>query len=324
MKLEGKVRDFIRESFYLFDDAFNLASNRRLEKNIELKNKHAGERVFLLLTGESIQQIDIKKLKNEVTYGSNLIILHEDIKDINLTYFSNLDDNRILKPNLEQWPAPKLGELGNNGSLKFYREIDNRLDSDTVLILNSVNYRYYIKEPSFKKRKIYFCKKGKNLSADARLPTSNVADMTKRLQGGGSVYYSLLMLMYMGFEEIYLCGAGYTYDPLYYLHFYDMDHFIEPISMDKEYRENQVRKKICSYNKKYSSDLEAVGFFEKDGFCRPIIIREHNKNMPLLKYHNIISRYAESQGIKIINIVPDGFGSPIYEKKSWENIEKTL
>jgi hypothetical protein len=315
-----KSWDIIRESYYLFDDLFNLRSNIRLAKNIALKNRHKGERAFLLLTGESIQHINIKKLENEITYGSNLIILHQDIKDIDLTYFSNLDDNRILKSGLPQWPADQLGDLGDNGALKFYREINNRLPISTTLILNSINYKYYKNEPSFNDRNIIFCKKGKNLKLDSTKPIDLVADMTKRLQGGGSVYYSLLTLMYMGFKEIYLCGAGYTYEPMYYWHFYDIEHNIFPMSMNEEEVCSTIKDNLNIINNECDAKLEFLGLLNKDGYYRGITGYKQKYN-DALRGHNVINDFAASKGVRIINITPDGFESPVYEKISWNEVE---
>ena len=42
-----------------------------------------------------------------------------------------------------------------------------------------------------------------------------------------------------------------------------------------------------------------------------------------VKYH-IIKEFAESNGVKIYNIVPDGFESPVYEKVSWEYIVENV
>lgn len=318
------IWEMIRGSYFLFDDLLNITSNIRLAGNIKLKNKHQGERVFLLLTGESIQRLDIKKLKNEITYGSNLIILHEDIKDVNLTYYSNLDDNRVLKPGLQQWPADIIGDLGNNGALKFYREMNIRLPKRTTLILNSINYKHYKNEPSIKNRTIFYCKKGNRLALDENVPIGKITDMTRRLQGGGTFYFSILMLMYMGFKEIYLCGSGYTYDPLYYLHFYDMKPFMFPLSIGYEAAEREAKKQISIQNKKYSSNLSISGLYEKNGFFRAVITRTTNEVESTIKQHDMVNRYAKSHGVKIINIVPDGFGSPVFEKTTWNEVKITL
>jgi hypothetical protein len=318
------IWEMIRGSYFLFDDLLNITSNIRLARNIKLKNKHQGERVFLLLTGESIQRINIKSLKNEITFGTNLIILHEDIKDVNLTYFSNLDDNRTLKPDLQQWPAEIIGDLGNNGALKFYREINIRLPKSTTLILNSFNYKHYKNEPSIKNRTIFYCKKGINLALDENVPIGKITDMTKRLQGRGQFYYSIIMLMYMGFKEIYLCGSGYTYDPMHYLHFYDMQPFMFPLSIGYEAAERETKKQISIRNRKYSSNLSMSGLYEKNGFFRAVITRPTNELETTIKQHEMVNRYAKSHGVKIINIVPDGFESPVFEKTTWTEVLKTL
>ena len=40
--------------------------------------------------------------------------------------------------------------------------------------------------------------------------------------------------------------------------------------------------------------------------------------------HRILNNYAKSQGVKIYNIVPDGFESPIYEKTTWQEVESKI
>jgi hypothetical protein len=322
--IKHKSWNIIRESYFLFDDVFNLRSNSRIAKNTALKNRHNGERAFLLLTGESIEQLDIKKLKNEITFGSNLIILHKDIKDMDLTYFSNLDDNRTLKPDLPQWPVEQLGKLGNNGAKKFYQEINNRIPINTKLILNSNNYRHYKKEPSLKDRTIYYCKKGKILMMDEKIPIETLANMTNRLQGRGNFYYSIMMLLYMGVKEIYLCGSGYTYEPLHILHFYDMQNLTYPLTIRYEEALSEAQKTISIRNKEYFSNLSVKGLYENNGFYRAIITRPTFELETTIKQHEMVNRYSKSHGVKIINIVPDGFESPVFEKTTWTEVLKTL
>lgn len=36
--------------------------------------------------------------------------------------------------------------------------------------------------------------------------------------------------------------------------------------------------------------------------------------------HHIMKKFADDHGVKIYNVVPDGFESPIYEKVSWEHV----
>ena len=40
--------------------------------------------------------------------------------------------------------------------------------------------------------------------------------------------------------------------------------------------------------------------------------------------HQSLNNYAKSQGIKIYNVVPDGFASPVYEKISWQEIKTKI
>jgi len=142
--------------------------------------------------------------------------------------------------------------------------------------------------------------------------------LTKRFTGGvGSVFNLVLIMMYMGFKEIYLCGAGYTYEPVWMLHFYD--NFVFPKSIGKKKAELEARKAIDIRNKKIPSNYEYYGLSEKDNFYRGIYTKRMDYD-PNKEKHKILNNYARSQEVKIYNIVPVGFESPIYEKIKWEEV----
>mgnify|MGYP005841616271 CR=1 FL=1 len=104
-------------------------------------------------------------------------------------------------------------------------------------------------------------------------------------------------------------------------HFYDNS--VYPISMGKEKAETEARRTIDSHNGKHNSNLEYKGLLKKSDHYRIICVDRatHNTNK---QKHQTLSNYAKSQGINIYNIVPDGFESPIYEKKNWEQVEHEI
>jgi len=316
--LRDKVKDLLRPGYYACKDILDPQGRKRLKKNIILNDLYSGKRAFLLLTGESLQQVDINKLKDEYTMGANLIFLHEDIGKIGLDYFVILGNEKIMCPALPQWSEYQLGPLGHAES---YREIDKRLGHETILILHSDTYKCIEKHAIFQQKTIYYAKCKKRLRAPVGVPYNVVADLTRRsISGGGVVFFSILIMLYMGFKEIYLCGAGYTYEPTYQCHFYDNRIF--PMSMGRKSAEIEARKAIDARNRKTGSTAEYFGLFEKGSFYRSICVMKKGEGSYV--DHRILNDYARSQGLKIYNIVPDGFESPVYEKVTWEEVENDI
>ncbi|MBW2570141.1 MAG: hypothetical protein JRE47_12455 [Deltaproteobacteria bacterium] len=318
----SKIKDLLRPGYYFCKDICDFQGRKRLKKNIILNDSYLGKKVFLLLTGESLQQVNINKLKDEYTFGTGFVFLHKNIGKINLTFYMNPEPSKSFNPNNPNWPKSHLGPLGHDGVVAFYKAIDERLGNKTILILNSDNYKYIKNNKLFKDKIKYFVKGKKYLHVIEGVPYKIIAGLTKRsISGGGSVFFSILIMMYMGFKEIYLCGAGYTYEPVYNLHFYD--NFVFPKSMGREKAEIEARKAIDNINKKYFSSLEYYGFFEKDDLYRSICVIRKDQDSNKDK-HRILNNYARSQGVKIYNIVPDGFESPIYEKITWQEVESKI
>ena len=191
--VNNKIEDLLRPAFYFYKDLFDFNGKKRLKKNIELYNRHLGNRAFLLATGESIQHINMEQLKNEYTFGINLFFIHEDINKIDLSYYVYLDNDRCLYPGMPQWPKNYLGELGQNPMRQIYSEIDKRIENNTTLILNSECYKYT--NNLFKDKTKYFTKVKKELKVVNGVSAKTIADMTKRcLSGGGSIYFTILIL----------------------------------------------------------------------------------------------------------------------------------
>lgn len=315
----SKIKDLLRPVYYFCKDIFDLQGRKRLKKNIILKDYYRGKRAFLLLTGASLQQLDISKLKDEYTLGVGFIFLHEDIERMNLTFYMNTEPSKSLNPSNPNWPKSHLGPLGHEGIVQFYREIDERFANKTILILGSDNYKYIGINNLFKDKKKYFVKAKSDLHIFKGEEYKIIVDLTKRsTRGGGSIFDSILTLIYMGFKEIYLCGAGYTYDPIYELHFYDS--YIFPMSMGKVKAENEAKKVVASHNKERNTNIEFYGIIEKDGVYRGIYVQKAKKCDVNRKKHMVINEYARLHGVKIYNIISDGFESPVYEKITWEEV----
>lgn len=228
--------------------------------------------------------------------------------------FKRLKNSNRNEPN---GPESHPGSRGHEPMLQFYREMDERL-SKTMLILGSDNYKYFECLNLSKDKKKYFVKGRNDLHKFKGKEDKIIVDLTKRSTcGGGSIFDSILALAYMGFKEIYLCGAGYTYEPVYVLHFYD--NFAFPKSMGREKAEIAAKKAIDNRNMKILSNYEYHGIFEKNDLYMALYSKKMGFDSNMDK-HRILNDYARSQRVKIYNIVPDGFESPIYEKRTWGEV----
>ena len=106
-----KIKDLLRPAYYFCKDIIDFKGRKRIKKNIILNDLYLGKRAFCLLTGESLQQIDIHKLKGEYTFGTGFVFLHEDIGKINLTFYVNTEPSKSFHPNNPNWPKDYLGPL---------------------------------------------------------------------------------------------------------------------------------------------------------------------------------------------------------------------
>jgi len=154
------------------------------EKRIhKLRNRHTGERCFIIGNGPSLNKIDLFKLKNEVTFGVNAIYTNFDNMGFLPNYYV-VEDIFVAEDRKEE-----INKL--DGPTKFF---GNYLSycfepSDKTMWLN-VRFRYddYRNFPHFSK------------------------NVLRQVWTGGTVsYISLQLAYYMGFKEVYMIGFDHHY-----------------------------------------------------------------------------------------------------------------
>ncbi len=135
------------------------------------------------------------------------------------------------------------------------------------IFLHRSGKRYFDKKGFFKNQDIYYVRSSSQMEEAATLTNDLTKDTTFL---DGAIFFMIATSIYMGFKELYLCGCGYTYQPLQSGHFY----------------ENWTQLDEAPVNHR----------------------------------HRIMKDFADKHGVKIYNVVPDGFESPVYEKISWNQI----
>ncbi|WP_036931383.1 6-hydroxymethylpterin diphosphokinase MptE-like protein [Proteocatella sphenisci] len=187
---------------------YNISSNeyRQLEN---FKNKHKGERCFIICTGPSLTISDLEKLKDEYTISMNSICLALDNTEWRPTYYGIQDEGVYSKV------ESKLKELGL--SRVFVSDnIAKKFNVNKEWTKYPLNKYYNAFEYRFRNR--YFVK------------FSN--DCKDVVYDGFSVTFSMIQLaIYLGFNEIYLLGCDNNYSN-------DMSkqHFVESGHYDSRYK----------------------------------------------------------------------------------------
>ena len=272
-------------------------------------------------SGESLNYIDLKLLKNEHTLGTGFLQLKEDIEELNLKYFIASEAgqrmDRFDPIENKNWPEKHLPTNGVKQGYVFLETAFNKFHANGTTIFlkhDFINYYKKIKLFDLNDKNIFYISTINGLS-QKKLAT---LDLTKRFSSGGSIHCLIIISMYMGFKEIFLCGTGYTYNPTYELHFYD--NYTFPKQYGKKEAEIIARKIVEAHNSQWDSNMEYYGLSEKEDVYRGIFIRRNQEKSNDMGLHKELNEFAKSRGVKIYNIVPEGFESPVYEKKLWKEV----
>ena len=124
----------------------------------------------------------------------------------------------------------------------------------------------------------------------------------------GIIFAMIAIAMYMGFKEIFMVGNDYTLEPSLQFHFYDSPIFSKKLTKDTAMK---LIHKIAK-----ARYVEVYKIEEDEAFYKPIYVQYR----PVASEHLVVKKFAESIGVKMYNVVPQGFESPVYEKISWQEV----
>ncbi|MDT8446890.1 MAG: hypothetical protein RRB13_08335 [bacterium] len=189
----------------------DLKARPLLKANAQLKDRHLGERCFLLATGRTLRDLDLRVFKEEFIFGCNRLYENKTLKEADCNYYVNATSMHNL------WGNKAVPE---GSPIVYYRLIEEALGEHTEMILDLSNHDFVQEQGFFKGKAVHYI--GKRGPTGTKGPFHT--DLTERIDfTDGVAYLMILLALYMGFKEIYLLGFGWTYQPVEPGHFYDSD-----------------------------------------------------------------------------------------------------
>jgi hypothetical protein len=159
----------------------------------------------LLGSGPSIQNENLKPLKNEIVFALNNFYVHND--------FGEIMSGDVPKYYMT---APVHPPQTNDEWCKWFIDMEKYIPITTTLLLGLDNYPFNIKYITdkhniFQKHKIYWYFAGIIVSKDY-IFSENDVQLQNIIWAASSVStYAILTAIYMGFDEIYLLGVDHNY-----------------------------------------------------------------------------------------------------------------
>ena len=305
------LKNFIKVLFDLID----FKGKFLLKKNKKLFNLNKNKRCFVIAPGTSLMEADLSLLKNEFKIGFGFGFLHHQIHNNFYDLYVFLDS--YLNNNKNKSFPKRLNAENMDDQAHIMYSYISKMDIP-YLFINRNNYSYV--KSSFPKmlNNAYFFK-----CSHGEINKDKI-DLTKRFKTYPStMIVSLQIALEMGFKEIYILGAGFTYTPRNLYHFYDG--FIEDSSQDLDLIKSKASKFLNNkQNLNPNKKLNFKRLIKKNKKYYGLFTEHTSLDDPHYQAHAQIKSLAESYECDIFNVAPEGFDSQIYKKIKWENLKKML
>lgn len=296
----SSVNFIIRKLFYFF---IKFKNKKILLLNNELRNKYSGD-CHIIATGVSINDYDLNLLTDGFKIGIGFVQYNNKIPNDYFDAYIDVDPLRTFKRLLKE------------KYIWFYSSLDKKITKKKAIFFFRTSVRDLIRSHKlFQERNVHY--------VDVSLSgfDEHHTDITKRFplaQGGVSA--AITIAMFMGFKRIYLHGTGYTYKPMQVFHYYEEylniqnqekilpANFFEGALKISECNTEQEREKVIGSIEKDKKILFEK-FIIRDG---RLIARFFQESKDDYKSHEFLKEYAHKNNVEIINVVPNGLRSGVY------------
>jgi hypothetical protein len=169
-----------------------LCHRHLLKNNKKLKNKHKGQRCFVLCNGPSVAGQDLSPLKNEVVITVSNGYKHKHYNEI--------------KPKYHVVPHITFGRLTEQDVESWFDEMDSQLLSE-ILFLSIQQHKLFKTGGGRRKINVHYYFDRGDFSEKEDLPA-----LDRCIPGAQSApILAIMFAMYMGFEKIYLLGTDHDW-----------------------------------------------------------------------------------------------------------------
>jgi len=196
--LVNKTKDFL--NYIDFKKYCDIVKN-----NVELKDKHKGGRCFMLGSGPSIKDENLKPLKNEIVFALNNFYVHDDFPE-------------IMSTNIEKYymTAPTHPPQTAKEWINWFADMEKNMPINANMIFgisNHINNINNILEQNhfFKIHQKYWYYAGINIDDYYQYSPRDIDIVRMTWMADTVSIYAIIFAIYMGFSEIYLLGMDHDY-----------------------------------------------------------------------------------------------------------------
>ncbi|WP_179021402.1 6-hydroxymethylpterin diphosphokinase MptE-like protein [Winogradskyella forsetii] len=195
MSIINLVDNWRRDIKYYFNWLLNSDLRKEMAKNKALKNKHQGERCFIIGNGPSLKHYDLSKLTDDYVFTVNYMMKSESFKTLNPNCHLFFDPVVFgLDPEKQDdYEKIKLIEKTQHTHPDMNYVIPYRRRANFLKLFPNHKFIYVYNNKTFTSRQ------------------KNVSHLHRNIPGFQNVIlYGINMAIYMGFKEIYLLGVDMT------------------------------------------------------------------------------------------------------------------
>ncbi len=180
---------------YAAPQIYSIRDRRILSKNLELKDKYAGRRCFIIGAGPSIADTNLARLNREYTFVVNEFEKNKQYRSLIPKFHIIIEANYFNEGAPEHW-------LGR------FKEKDRNIPIETIIILGLGAKLTVEKDNLFKQHRIYYVGTQGiftnnlpfNINLDRYIPNPK-----------NSILMCMMAAVWMGFDEIYLLGCEHSF-----------------------------------------------------------------------------------------------------------------
>jgi len=250
--------DFIESEHYRklrenIDDPRLVVSRNRIAA---YRDKHAGQRCFIIGNGPSLNRTDLSLLKNEITFGSNRIYLMQKRNGFLPTYYVSVNPHviRQFADDIQALPMPKF--LSFNG----------------VDALNAYENTFFIRSPF--DQTFRFCYEVNN----------------EVCEGATVTFVMLQIAFFMGFTSVYLIGVDHSFAAVGTPHALVESSGADPNHFDASYFGKGVKWQLPDLDtSEIAYNLAKIAFLADNRIIRDATIDGKLNVFPKIHYESIFA-----------------------------------